>query len=389
MKIEKRLAAICLVGFMLLFVFYACRPAVRAPEAELDTPEHHVMNGMKLLKKGKIDDAFRDFNLAKELDPKFSGAYVGLGLVWGHREDFEKAMKNMKLAKKYADTKEEEANAYIGSMRLYTLGKNKIDEDWLEETEDAFEDAIDLMPHSSAAYFYMGVAYKEAYEFGKASQNFAKVLDLDDEYVADADAEYKVVQKIQRAMPGTTVGKKIALVKEITRGDIAALFIQELKLDTLYEKRTVKEFDTRYKDPVKQFETEMIEKVPPATDIADYVLKTDVDIVIRIGVRGLEPFADHTFKPYKTITRAEYAVMIEDILIKVTGDQKLATKFIGSTSPFPDLRSDLHYFNAVMVCTTRGILQADVATGEFNSMGTISGADALLAIRILKSQIEM
>jgi hypothetical protein len=344
---------------------------------------------MKLLKKGKIDDAFRDFKLAKELDPKFSGAYVGLGLVWGHREDFEKAMKNMKMAKKYADTKEEEANAYIGYMRLYTLGKNKIDEDWLEETEDAFEDAIGLMPHSSAAYFYMGVAYKEAYEFGKASQNFAKVLDLDDEYVADADAEYKVVQKIQRAMPGTTVGKKIALVKEITRGDVAALFIQELKLDTLYEKRTVKEFDTRYKDPVKQFETEMIEKVPPATDIADYVLKTDVDAVIRIGVRGLEPFADHTFQPYKTITRAEYAVMIEDILIKVTGDQKLATKFIGSTSPFPDLRSDLHYFNAVMVCTTRGILQADVATGEFNSIGTISGADALLAIRTLKSQIEM
>ncbi len=389
MRIEKRLAAIGLVGFMLLFVFYACRPAVRAPEAELDTPEHHVMNGMKLLKKGKIDDAFRDFNLAKELDPKFSGAYVGLGLVWGHREDFEKAMKNMKLAKKYADTKEEEANAYIGSMRLYTLGKNKIDEDWLEETEDAFEDAIDLMPDSSAAYFYMGVAYKEAYEFNKASQNFAKVLDLDDEYVADADAEYRVVQKIQRAMPGTTVGKKIALVKEITRGDVAALFIQELKLETLYEKRTVKEFDTRYKDPVKQFETEMIEKVPPATDIADYVLKTDVDAVISIGVRGLEPFADHTFQPYKTITRAEYAVMIEDILIKVTGDQKLATKFIGSTSPFPDLRSDLHYFNAVMVCTTRGILQADVGTGEFNTMGTISGADALLAIRTLKSQIEM
>ncbi len=389
MKIEKRLATIGLVGFMLLFVFYACRPAVRAPEAELDTPEHHVMNGMKLLKKGKIDDAFRDFNLAKELDPKFSGAYVGLGLVWGHREDFKKAMKNMKRAKKYADTKAEEANAHIGSMRLYTLGKNKIDEDWLEETEDAFEDAIDLMPDTSAAYFYMGVAYKEAYEFNKASQNFAKVLDLDDEYVADADAEYRVVQKIQRAMPGTTVGKKIALVKEVTRGDVAALFIQELKLDTLYEKRTVKVFDTRYKDPVKQFETEMIEKVPPATDIADYVLKTDVDVVIRIGVRGLEPFADHTFQPYKTITRAEYAVMIEDILIKVTGDQKLATKFIGSISPFPDLRSDLHYFNAVMVCTTRGILQADVATGEFNSLGTISGADALLAIRTLKSQIEM
>jgi tetratricopeptide (TPR) repeat protein len=389
MKVEKRSITIGLLGFILVFIFYACRPALRAPEAELDTPEHHVMNGMKLLKKGRIDDAFRDFNRAKELDPKFSGAYVGLGLVWGHRGDFKKAMNNMALSKKYAHTKEEEANTCIGLMRLYTLGKTKLDDDWLEETEDAFEDAITLIPDSSAAYFYMGVAYKEAYKFNEASTRFKKVLELNDRYVADADAAYKVVQKIQRAMPGTTIGKKIALVQEITRGDIAALFIQELKLDTLFEKRSIKGYDTHYKDPIKKFEAETVLKLPPATDIVDHVLRTDIDAAISLEVRGLAPYPDHTFQPYRKISRAEYAVMIEDILIKVTGDQKLATKFIGSASPFPDLRNDLHYFNAVMVCTTRGILQADVATGEFNPMGTISGADALLAIRTLKSQIEM
>jgi tetratricopeptide (TPR) repeat protein len=389
MKVAKSLITTGLLGCVLLFISYGCRPAVRAPEAELDTPEHHVMNGMKLLKKGKIDDALRDFTRAKELDPKFSGAYVGLGLVWGHKGEFKKAMNNMDLSKKYADTKEEEANTCIGLMRLYTLGKNKIDEDWLEETEEAFEDAIALIPNPSASYFYMGVAYKEAYKFNEASQLFAKVLDLDDKYVAEADTEYKVVQKIQRAMPGTTIGKKIALVTAITRGDIAALFIQELNLDTLFEKRSLKGYDTHYKDPIKRFEAETMLKLPPATDIVDHVLKTDIEAAINLGVRGLEPYPDHTFQPYRKVTRAEYAVMIEDILIKVTGDQKLATKFIGSASPFPDLRNDLHYFNAVMVCTTRGILQADVGTGEFNPMGTISGADALLAIRTLKSQIQM
>jgi len=389
MKTEKRLLVFGLVGVMLMLVFSGCASKMRAPEAEIDTPEHHVMNGMKLLKKGNVDDAEREFILAKELDLKFSGAYTGLGLVCGHRGDFEKAMENMKLAGKYADTKEEKADAYIGYIRLYTLGKAKIDEDWLEEAEDAFDDAVDLSPDSAAAHFYMGVAYKEAYEFSDAAMMFSKVLDLDTEYVADADAEFLVVQKIQRAMPGTMVGKKIALVKEITRGDIAALFIEELKLDALYEKRTAKTFDTSYKDPVKRFETEETVKLPPATDIADYVLKTDVDAVIAIGIHGLEPYPDHTFRPNEKITRANYAVMIEDILIKVTGDQKLATKFIGSESPFPDLRNDLHYFNAVMVCTTRGILQGDVGSGEFKPMGSISGADALLAIRTLKSQIEM
>ncbi len=81
-------------------------------------------------------------------------------------------------------------------------------------------------------------------------------------------------------------------------------------------------------------------------------------------------------------------MMIEDILIKITGVDELATRFIGSVSPFPDLRNDLPYFNAVITCTTRGIMVAkDLATGEFAPMDTISGADALLSIRALKLQL--
>jgi hypothetical protein len=81
-------------------------------------------------------------------------------------------------------------------------------------------------------------------------------------------------------------------------------------------------------------------------------------------------------------------MMIEDILIKLTGVDDLATRFIGSVSPFPDLRNDLPYFNAVMICTTRSIMVAkDLATGEFDPIGPVSGADALLSIRMLKSQL--
>ena len=76
------------------------------------------------------------------------------------------------------------------------------------------------------------------------------------------------------------------------------------------------------------------------------------------------------------------------ILIKITGDDSLATKFIGSPSPFPDLRNDLPYFNAAMVCTTRNIMETkDVSTGEFDPQGAVTGADSLLSIRTLKSQL--
>ncbi len=372
----------------LLFLL-ACGPKPVAPKAVLDTPEHHVINGNKLLKAGEIDKAFKEFNRAKMLDPKYSPAYVGLGIVYGLKSDFKKGLNSMDKAEDLAKGKKQEVVVNIGYMRLYIMGKEKVDKDWLDEVEDYYEDAIKLAPDCSEACFYMGLAYKMSYDFQKAAKQFTKVLNLDEGFVEEADKEYAVIQKIERAMPGTSVGKKIALLGKITRADIAALFIEELRVDELFANRTPKEFDTSFKNPEKEFKTGEYIKIPPATDIADHVLKVDIDAVIEIGINGLQPYPDHTFKPYVMINRAEFAMMIEDIMIKITGVEGLATRFIGSISPFPDLRSDLPYFNAVILCTTRGIMVAkDLRTGEFDAMGDVSGAEALLSLRILKTQLQ-
>ena len=376
------------IAGLCLLVLSACGPKALAPEAELDTPMHHVKNGNKMLKAGKIDGAFREFNRAKELDPKYSPAYVGLGLVYGLKGEYKNGFKHLKIGNKYADGKEQKINVNVGYMRLFIMGRDKIDKDWLEEVESKFKRAINIDPEVSAPYFYMGIAYKMSFEFQKAAGQFSKVLDLDKEFVKEADKEYAIIQKIQRAMPGSVVGKKIALLDKITRADVAALFIEELEIDELFRKRTPKKFDTAFKDPEKKFVSGEFVKVPPATDIEDHVLKADIDAVIAIGIKGLQPYPDHTYKPYKIITRAEFAMMIEDILIKITGDENLATRFIGNASPFPDLRNDLSFFNAVMVCTTRNILEVkDVSTGEFDPKGSVSGDESLLSIRTLKSQL--
>jgi tetratricopeptide (TPR) repeat protein len=64
----------------------------------LDTPMHHVYNGNTLLKAGKIDAAFREFSRAKELDPNYSPAYVGLSLVYGLKDDDEASAMYLKKA---------------------------------------------------------------------------------------------------------------------------------------------------------------------------------------------------------------------------------------------------------------------------------------------------
>jgi hypothetical protein len=378
-----------LTVFCILFAFgvmiTSCAKPPRKPEAALDTPEHHVFSGNKLLEKGDYAGAQREFELAIQLDKKYSPAYVGMGLVFAYQKNFEKAYENMKKAKGLAQKPDDKVNAHVGMIRLYSLERK---EKWINKAEDEFEDAIKINPKSSAAFFYMGKAYKFAFNFDKAGEMFKKVLDINDKYLVEADNEWKVVQKIQRAAPGSLIGKKIALIEEITRADVAALFVQELLLEKLYEKRTPKRFDTSFQAPVKKFEADRIVKAEAATDVQNHVLRTDIVTIMRLGVRGLEPSPDHKFFPNEKITRAAYALMIEDILIKVSGDEKLATKFIGSKSPFPDLRNDLPYFNAVMVMTSRGVMEAkDLSTGEFAPMGTVSGADALLIIRKLKDEL--
>jgi tetratricopeptide (TPR) repeat protein len=379
------MALLTLVGVAVMISSCAAPP--RKPEAALDTPEHHVFTGNKLMDKGDYIGAQREFVLAMQLDKKYSPAYVGLGLVFAYQKDFEKAHENMKQAKSLAEKKEDKVNASVGMIRLYSMERK---EKWLNKAEEEFEDAVKIDPKSSAAFFYMGKAYKYGYNFDKAGEMFKKVLDLNDQYLIEADNEWKLVQKIQRAAPGSLIGKKIALIDEITRADVAALFIQELLLEKLYEKRTPKQFDTTYQAPTstQKFEADKIVKAEAATDIQSHVLRVDIETVLRLGVRGLEPSPDHKFFPDQKINRAAYAMMIEDILIKVSGDEKLATKFIGSQSPFPDLRNDLPYFNAVMVVTSRGVMEAkDLTTGEFAPTGTVSGADALLIIRKLKDEL--
>ncbi len=374
--------------FSLLFVC-ACGQKAVAPEAQLDTPEHHVTDGNKFLKAGRLDDALNEFTRAKQLDPGSSPAYTGIGIVYGEKGNFDKAFETMEKAEEYADSDTEETAAYVGYIRLYTKGGDSVDEDWLDEAEAYFDKASGISPNSAGPYYYMGIAYKNAYEFGDAADKFKKVLDLGKRFIGEVDQEYAVMQRIERAMPGTKVGKKIALLDSITRGDVAALFIEELKIDELFKKKAPKTFDTSFKSPGKEIKTGEYTKAEAATDIDDHVLKHDIQAIIDLQIKGLQPYPDHTFRPYKKINRAEFAMMIEDILIKITGDDSLATKFIGEQSPFPDLRSDLPYFNAAMVCVTRNIMETvDTATGEFRPQELVSGADALLSIRKLKTELE-
>jgi len=381
-KIDKVFAIFMLFAAVMLIA--SCGPKARVATSQLDTPEHHTYTGLKLLGEENYADAQREFELAIQLDAKYSKGYTGIGLVKIYTGDFNAAMDYLKKGWSKATTDEDRIFVYVSRIRYYT--QSKIEKKWLKLAKNEFDAVMKLDPKNAAAYYFMGLAYKAGLDFNQAGQMFTKVLELKAEYVAEADIQWKFVQKVQRAMPGTTTGKQIALVERLTRADAAALFMEEFKIEKLYKKRTPKTFDTSFKDPENA--TAKPVKIT-AKDIADHPLRTDIEGILQLGVRGLENYPDGNFHPAELVTRAAYAMMIEDILIKVTGDNSLATKFIGTTSPFPDLRADLPYFNAVMVVTSRGIMEAkDLTTAEFEPLSPVAGVDALLIIRKLKEELK-
>lgn len=358
----------------------------RKSEGLMDDPETHFIQGKKYWDKGENARARDEFKLAKSLDKKYGPAYAGLAMADAVDGKFESAEDFAEEAIDLCDDKN--YNGYM-SMAIVIEFKNKgrtDDKDWFEDAEDFYKKALKISPNSGELYFRMGKMFKVAYQFRKAEDSFKKNLELKADYQEEANNEWAVVQKILRAAPGTRVGSKVALVDKITRADIAALFISELELDRIMDKRKAKNYDTDFQSPAdpRSMTVDSSIKIADILDIEKHWARNFIQDVQKYRIRGLEPTPDHKFNPEQPITRGEYAFFIEDILIAISGDKDLATKHIGAgQSRFPDVNPASPYYNAICNAVDKNVMDAEL-NGEFRMLDNVSGPDALLIIRAIK-----
>lgn len=175
-----------------------CVQSQKRPETVLTSPEHHVINGYKLLDKGMTDDAEREFIIALHYDPDLSSALRGMGYVDGIKRSFEPAFEAMERAVLQAHTKHDKAMAYVGLIRLNTM---RGEEGWLSQAEEYFSLALSEVNDLPEAYYYMGVAYLEARRFVQAENSFRKVLEIKKAFVPEAEEQLKKVQNNLRREP--------------------------------------------------------------------------------------------------------------------------------------------------------------------------------------------
>ena len=375
-----------LISLTLIIIIIGCGTKAIKEKSVLDTPQNHFNRGMIEFERGNLNAAMSEFERAKALNPDYAEAYSGMALVYAKHGNFKKAYD---FADKGIDKNDKSVDCRIIKGRIITMERKG--DKWVEKATKEFNKAIKINPNSSKAWYYLGITYKEGFQFGNAVDAFRKVVELKGDYATEANAEWELVQKIERAKPGSKVGAKIALIPKIDRADLAVLLMEELKLMEIIQKKRPKVYDTRFRapdDPTK-LEATQVTKMEAATDIKGHWAENWIKDIIKAEIPGLMPYPDHTFRPDDFITRANYAQVMQSIMILVTGDESLATKYVGEPSRFPDVPSTHFAYNAIALMVDRGIMSADKITGAFNLNDNMSGADALLAIRDFQNALRI
>jgi tetratricopeptide (TPR) repeat protein len=333
-----------------------------------DSPAHHYAIGMKFLESSELARAQEEFERARGLDRDYAPAWEGLGLVALGRQRLDTAEELLKTARS-KDSKY--VPAYLGLARVY-MAKGDLD-----RAREEAERAIKIAPRHARAHLVLGQVHLKAFEFTKAEAAFAKALELEPTS-AEARQEWDRSVKIRQAAPGTMVGKRIALADPITRGELAALLATELGVEHHLRRRRPEMFNPSFRPPGPSAPA----PAPSGpTDIAAHWARNAVELVLRLNL--MEGYPDGTFRPDEPVTRTGLAMALEQVLAVVTNDPAIKTRHLGQQTPFPDMRSDHFAFNAAVVVTTRGLMEAERPSGAFRLTRPVSGPEALLAMRKL------
>jgi len=359
--------------------FYATSCAVK-PASELDSPEYHHKAGMRHVEMAKYSEALTSFERAIDLDKKFAPAYAGMGIAYANLGERKKAKKHVGEAES-RDGKDPDVLTLCARVWIDLRHQEK---KWYKPAEKLLKKSLKRQKNHEGATYYTGELHLYQYEFAQAEDQFRQVVEMKGEYSGKANAMWQMSQKIVRAMPGTSVGKKVALHEKITRADLAVLLAEELKISALMERQTTPA--SGFQTPEEMRAANTLKGGP--SDASGHWAEVWINELSGYGI--LEGAPGQPFHPDEHVNRAEYCMAVQRLLTIVTGDAGLETRYFGENpSRFQDVPSSHPAYNAMALCAERGIMQSDMITGRFEPSKPVSGADALLSIRSFQNALRI
>lgn len=166
------------------------------------------------------------------------------------------------------------------------------------------------------------------------------------------------------APPEPTLAERIGAKERIDRADLAALLVHEL-------------------DVAGALGGAPSGGAPAPKDAQGHVYASEIAAAAALRIRGLAPTPSGEFRPERAVRRADLAVVMDDVLARVTGEALGPRRFLTGPSPFADVDEEYFAYTAIVVCATRGLMAAD-AEGRFHKERVVGGAEAVEALARLR-----
>jgi len=295
------------------------------------TPAGELL-GAAFLEKGETDKAFDAFSKVLAHDAHSINARTGMGRILLMRQDYNAAV-------------------------------------------EAFDTVLSIDNANAEAYFYRGVVLHElGYEFRSHTSFIRAIIN---------DRSYRPT--IEKLIPLTDpeIGK---LFKEeylsienksmISRAEMAAILVT-----IICDKRIFAPGDTVFVPPQLFKEPQQ----PSIADVsADNWAYNEINTAVTAGLMELYP--DESFKPERTVKKADFAALLQKVIIKLVQKPELATRYIGMRSSYKDLNSSHWAYNACRLSVEYKLLEPLEPDffGLAEPVSGIAAIDALEKLNVLK-----
>ncbi|MCJ7618080.1 MAG: alkaline phosphatase family protein [Desulfobacterales bacterium] len=340
-----------------------------------------VEAGNRLLEDGKEDKALLYYHSALQRDKNLTEARLGLVRLFLKQGNILKALSEIHQALIRAGTQEERIR--VARITINVLAeasaRNELPYYGFEVAEREWALLEMVGAEDKESLISLGELFQKGLHLSRALEAFERARNLG-KPVKDLEGKVVRIRAVKSHAPRSEIGKRLGLMSQVNRGELAALLIQELRVDRL----RVLQGSPTWRPTIEGLKTIQVVK-----DIADSPHRADIERVLALGIRGLEAFPDNIFRPTDPVRRAEFVVILEEVLTRATRDQTLPTRLLGKLPRFSDVKSGVWYQSAADLALDLGLFAP--APGEvpkFRSLDPITGLETLQAFRLLRKRLD-
>ncbi len=254
-------------------------------------------------------------------------------------------------------------------------------EDWFNRALLSFDEALTIKSMHDETMFYKAETYRQHGDYPQAIAMYTKVYERDGEFAQQANEQIIYLDAFMTAAPRTPVGADMLVVENITRADLAALLGAEFNIVKVMHRRNPNYAGGSNKQ-WQTAESKRIRLANSITDIFGHWAEAWIRDAVQVGAMDVYP--DNSFRPSQVVQRMNMALTLQNIIIESTGNTSLYTAFINTAPRFVDVPHSHYAFNAVCLVTEYNIMPISGAGDRFHLNGSMSGLDALLALRQLE-----